>query len=253
MKKICTILSIILISFSGFSQNKNIEEQLKKANDLYAQNKFEDAVKQYEKIISENYASPELYFNTANTYYRLNEIGKAIYWYEKAKILSPNDKDIKYNLDLAKLRVKNLPPEVPKIFPVRIFLQVTSFKSAEFWGYLSLFLFILFLGILYFYFTAATSKTKKIRFLIAVFILLFSIVSLIFMQYNLSKLNAHNQAIVISNEVIAKSSPDTNATDLFKIYEGYKVKIETKNGNWYEIKLTDGKKAWILKDNLMIL
>jgi SH3-like domain-containing protein len=89
--------------------------------------------------------------------------------------------------------------------------------------------------------------------LISVIVLFFSISTFVFMQYNLSVLNAHNEAIVVNNECMAKSSPDNSASDLFRVYEGYKVKIETENGDWYEIMLPDGKKAWLNKEFLMIL
>ena len=253
MKTVILFISVIIISLPVFSDTGIPEQKLKEANKLYTQNKFDDALKLYEQIISDDYSSPELFYNTANSYYRVNKIGKAIYYYEKAKLLNPNDDDINYNLELAKLRVKNLPPEVPKIFPVRVFMQIAFWKSGRLWGRLSLVFFLVFLGIAYFYFTAKNPKAKKIRLLTAIIILFFSISTFVFMQYNLSVMNAHNKAIITKNEVVAKSSPNNSANDLFKVYEGYKVKIETRNGNWCEIKLTDGRKAWINNEDLMVL
>jgi len=253
MKTILSLILIIILSFPAFSDTETIEQQLKNANRLYAQNEFKKAAELYEQIISEKYKSSELFFNAANTYYRLNETGKAIYYYEKAKMLTPNDNDINYNLQLAKLRVENLPPEVPVIFPVRIFRQISLRISAEFWAYLSVFFFAVFLSFLFLYFTAKNSKSKKIKLLTAIIILFFSSLTFVFMHYQVSFLNAHNQAIVVSKEIKAKSSPDASANNLFKIYEGYKVKIENEKGNWCEIVLTDGKKAWLKKENLMIL
>ncbi|NOZ33872.1 MAG: tetratricopeptide repeat protein [Chlorobi bacterium] len=253
MRKITYISLLLLLSVSMFADNNTVNQTFSQANALYSQNKFKEAAKLYEQTISEGFISPELFYNTANTYYRLNKIGKAIYYYEKAKMLSPNDVDVNYNLELTKLRVKNLPPEVPKIFPVRIFQQITFMKSSGFWGLWSLILFIVFLGLMYLYFIAKNSKGKKLRLLFASFIFFFSLISFIFMQYQMYQINAHNTGVVISKEIIAKSSPDDGAANLFKVYEGYKVKIENKNGNWCEITLTDGRKAWIKQKYLMIL
>ncbi len=249
MKKITYIIILLLINTFTFASNNKFEQ----ANKLYSQNKFEDALKYYEELISEGYSSPELFYNAANTCYRLNLTGKAIYYYEKAKLLRPNDDDINYNLELARLRVKNLPPEVPKIFPVRIFKKVVFSMSYKFWGVVSLLLFVLFLVFTYHYFTAVSSRLKKISFLSSIFILFFSINTFIFMQYQLNRINNHNNAVIIKPEINAKSSPDDSSSDLFKIYEGYKAEIETKSDNWYEIKLTDGRKAWVKKDDLMIM
>ncbi len=253
MKKITYISLFLLLSVSLFAGNNTANKTFRQANTLYSQNKFEKAAKLYEQTISEGFISPELFYNTANTYYRLNKIGKAIYYYEKAKMLNPNDDDVNYNLELTKLRVKNLPPEVPKIFPVRIFRQITFMKSRDFWGFLSLTFFILFLGLMYLYFIAENSKAKKLRLLFASFLLFFSLITFVFMQYQMFQINAHNTGIVINKEITAKSSPDNSAADLFKMYEGYKVKIKNKNGDWCEITLTDGRKAWIKKNGLMIL
>ncbi len=253
MKKTVFIIILSLISLGIFANNDTGIQKFKEANKLYSENKFEDAAKLYEELITEGYSSFELFYNTANTYYRMNKTGKAIYWYEKAKMLNPKNDDLKYNLDLAQLRVKNLPPDVPKIFPVRLFKQITYSKSYKFWGFISLSVFILFLIVLYFYFAGKNSKTKKIRLLTATIFLFVSVISFIFMQYQINKIKAHNTAIIVNKEVTAKSSPDNSAADLFKVYEGYKVKIESKNENWCEVTLTDGRKAWIKKDDLMIL
>ena len=74
-----------------------------------------------------------------------------------------------------------------------------------------------------------------------------------FAQYQTGRINSNDIGIIISTEINAKSSPDENATNLFKIYEGYKVFIEKKSNEWSEIKLTDGKKAWIKTENIKII
>ncbi|NPA67979.1 MAG: tetratricopeptide repeat protein [Chlorobi bacterium] len=252
MKNILILSIIILTGNITFSQN-NLPEQFIDADKLYAEGKFDKAAEKYEKLAAEGYMSPELFFNAGNAFYRLNKIGKAIYYYEKARMLNPGDEDINYNLEMARLRVKNLPPEVPEIFPVRMFKKIVDAKSPDFWGILSLSLFILSLILFFLYYTAKTSGNKKIRFSASAVTLFLFILSFTFFQYRMSEINSRDKAVTISSEITGKSSPDASAGDLFKIYEGYIVKIESKNGDWYEIKLSDGRKAWVKKDDLMIL
>lgn len=250
MKQISIIISIIILSFPAFSGNQNFEQKLKQANELYTQNKFEDALKTYTEIIEANYVSTELFYNTANTYYRLNKIGESIRFYEKALRLNPNNEDIKYNLELANLRIRNKPAILPENAIASFFKNLIFFASPNFWGYYGLFLFLVFLGIFFLYIKSQTSQNKKIYFIISAIILFFSLSSIIFMQYQTSILNSHNTAIVVENEADAKSAPDESANDLFKVYEGFKVEIKNQNKDWSEIKLTDGKKAWI-KSNIL--
>ncbi|NPA45366.1 MAG: tetratricopeptide repeat protein [Chlorobi bacterium] len=253
MKKIIIIISIIIINFPVFSGNQDFEQKFKQANELYSQNKFEDALNLYQEIIDANYVSENLFYNMANTCYRLNKIGESIYYYEKALMLNPSNEDAKYNLDLANLRVKNRPAILPQNAIASFFKDLIFFASANFWAYLALFLFIVFLVTFFIYIKSQTSKEKKLYFLVSIIILFFSISSMIFMQYQTQVLNSHNIAIVIENEADAKSSPDEKSNTLFKVYEGFKVEIENKNGAWAEIKLTDGKKAWIKNEYLKTL
>ncbi len=248
MKTLTTIL-IIIISLPAFSNTGNFEQKFKEANDLFSEKKFEDALILYQEIINEDYVSADLFYNTANTYYRLNKIGESIYYYEKALQLSPDNEDYRYNLDLVNLRIKNKPAILPTNAIVSIFNELVFIVSATFWAYLSIVLFIVFLFVFYIYIKAQASKSKKIYFLASMIILFVSLSTMFFMQYQTSTINSHSQAIILE-ETDAKSSPDENANVLFSVYEGYKVNVEDKSGYWLEIKLADGKKAWIKNDIL---
>src|ERR1044072_673873 len=71
------------------------------ANAAYAAGKYEKAIQLYQKIEAENTVSAGLYFNLGNAYYKTNNTGKAILYYERAKMLDPDDEDINVNLKLA--------------------------------------------------------------------------------------------------------------------------------------------------------
>jgi len=250
MKKIAIILSILILNFPIFSGNISLEQKFKEANNLFSENKFEDALELYLQIINDKHESSELYYNTANTYYRLNKVGESIYYYEKAIQLEPNNKDYIYNLELANLRVKDKPAILPKNAIESFFQNIIFIVSSNFWAYTSIILFVIFLFVLFLYIKSQISKSKKIYFLSSIVILFFSVSSIVFMQYQISILNSHKTAIVINEKLEAKSSPHENANTLFSVYEGFKVKIENKTNSWSEIKLTDGKKAWIKEENL---
>ena len=61
----------------------------------------------------------------------------------------------------------------------------------------------------------------------------------------------HNSAIIITPTVTAKSSPAETGVDLFVIHEGSRVKIVDSIDIWNEIKLSDGKRGWIRKIDLI--
>ena len=103
MKKIILLLNIVwLFSASILFSQVNIENIFTEANELYNEGKYSEAITYYNKIIKSEFHSAELYYNLANTYYKLDSIPSSVYYYEKALKLNPNDKDIIDNLKFKK-------------------------------------------------------------------------------------------------------------------------------------------------------
>ncbi len=70
-----------------------------------------------------------MYFNLGNAYYRNNELGKGIYYYELARKVNPNDDDVRINLGIAYRDLKeydnsiNILKEAQKIYPDHPYLR----------------------------------------------------------------------------------------------------------------------------------
>jgi SH3-like domain-containing protein len=77
--------------------------------------------------------------------------------------------------------------------------------------------------------------------------LVFSILTLVFSNVRKSQIEKHNEAIVMSGVITAKSSPDKSGTNLFQLHEGTKVEIKSSLGNWIEIELGNGSVGWVEK------
>ncbi len=245
MKTFVSIL-LIIISLPAFSTLNEFE----KANLMYKNGNYSEAYKLYTDIINKNYESPDLFFNLGNTCYRLNKVGESIYFYEKALSSDPQNEDYSYNLELAKLRVKNIPEVIPESALYSFFKKIIYSTSYKFKAYFNLIIFVFTLIIFIFFIKARKSRNKKLYFISVIFLTAVVITGIILMQIQISEQTDHQKAIVITNEVQTKSSPNEEANDLFPVYEGFKAKIENISGDWCEIKLTDGKKAWIKENNL---
>ncbi len=72
-------------------------------NALHQQGQYEDAVRNYERAISpeDSALAAESYYNIGNTHFRAGQLDKAIQAYKKSLDYNPDDKDTKYNLELA--------------------------------------------------------------------------------------------------------------------------------------------------------
>ena len=251
MKIIINILiASILFANNSFADNENNIKLFKLGNELYASGKYEKAVEKYENILKTGFESADLYFNMANAYYRIKKYTYSIYYYEKAKLLNPGNEDIIHNLDMTKLYIYDKITPLPELLIVKFTKNIINSKSVNFWAIFSIIVFVLSLISGLFYLFTKIRTVKLISFFAGLVLLLISITAFFFARQQNKYLNSHNTAIIFSPSISVKSSPDENATELFIIHEGLKVKIEDNSGNWYEIRLIDGKEGWVKKNDL---
>lgn len=248
-------LSVVMFIFlitgisSLFGDNR---ELFNTAADFYASEKYQKAANTYEKILKNGFESPELFYNLGNCYYRLNNYPEAVYYYEKAKLLSPADEDILHNLSLAESKIYDKIKPKPKAALVRMAENFIAGFSPRFWALLSLFAFVTALSGLSLYLFAASKKNKIRGFSLSLLFLVPAIIGFIISQQQYSKIIRPNAGVIFSEAVSVKSSPDENATELFIIHEGLKVETDEHKDNWVEIRLTDGRVGWVRKNHIRL-
>ncbi len=242
MKRLFIILSILVFSASVQAQS----ELLEKANQLFADQKYNEAIEAYQQILGTGKASEEVYYNLGNAYYKTNQFTQAILNYERAKLLAPNDEDIAFNLALANQHVVDAIDELPQVFFVRWWHSLLNLHDADGWGAFSVVSFFIFLILLGLFVFSSASNLKKLSFWAGTFVLLFSVFTFIFASKQKARITGHDYAIVTQASVTVKSSPSETGTGLFLIHEGLKVQVTDKLGEWSEIRLADGNRGWLL-------
>lgn len=247
MKKLA-ILLFLLVSFSTLAQNTN--DLFSNANSLYKEGNYDEAIKLYKQIESQNIASSELYYNLGNCYYKLNKVAPTIYNYEKALQLNPLNEDAKNNLILAKRltldRIEALPKSVFQKFNEN-YLQKLTYNA---WAIVTVVIsFIASILFLLFYFAYSPNK-KRLYFSTSIisFLLLIISITITYSQYSQSKNTI--EAIIFTEEISIKNEPTSNSDEVFTLHEGTKVLVLDSVDNWKKIKLADGKIGWAQSKNL---
>ncbi len=253
IKKTGIILIVLFFSLNAIANRQDFEQKMKESYRFYEAGHYDKALEIYNSMANTAYESPELFYNMGNCHYRLNHVGLSIYWYKKAELLDPSDKDIKYNLELANLRVKNLPPVMPESAVVTAYKEIVFALPLRLWGIFGILFFTGFLGLLFWNIRSRSSRRKKWAFIFAIISLFFSVSSVLFTNAQYQRIKTNDKAVVISEQSILKSAPGQGGKDLFPVYEGFFLKIENSSDNMFEIKLTDGRKGWISKNDIKIL
>src|SRR3990167_1378321 len=75
------------------------------ANNDYAARDYAKALAAYNSILNMDLENGALYYNMANSLFKMGKLGYAILFYEKARQLMPQDGDLKSNLSYARLRL----------------------------------------------------------------------------------------------------------------------------------------------------
>lgn len=246
------ILYILLFFFFGSisAQNEKIFDQ---ANALYNEGKFAEALDRYDVILNTDKHSAELYYNIANAHYKLNHIAPAVYYYEKALVLKPDDKEIKNNLAFANNMRIDAIENLPEVGLARFIKKATNSLSFDNWAKLTVALVICFVLLyLLYYFTFGTKK-KRFYFVSSTLSIVFAFIALTFTFYSYSLAKKSNPAIVFAQESQVKSEPNLRSEEAFILHEGTKVQVLDTVNSWKKIKLSDGKTGWIPNEDIKLL
>jgi len=250
MRKLIFTILLFALAFTAKAQPI---DSLKKANDYYAANEMQKAINLYEKIYAEGYESAVLYFNMGNAYFKNNDLINALLYFERAKLLDPNDEDIQFNIDMVNQFVVDKIEPLPRPFFVKWINSLIRSLPADSWAIWSVVSFVLMLIFALGYLFLQAVSLKKMAFALGIILLIFSGITYIFSSKQHENINNRNHAIIYSPSVTVKGEPNTGSIDLFVIHEGLKVEIVKILNNWFEIKLEDGNRGWVQKETLKVI
>jgi len=238
---------LCLLTTLGVSAQQGLIDQ---ANDLYKQEKYEEAVMMYDSVLNSGLTSAELYYNLGNAHYKMGHIAQCILFYERALQLSPKDKDIAYNLELVQQHVVDEIAAVDEFFLKKMMRNIRLSLSSNTWAKISLSAFGIGLLLLLLFLLSRKEVLKRISFYLALLLLISSMVSFAFSAKGKNEITSHDAAIVLAPTVTVKSSPNESGTQIFVLHEGTKVNITEQLGDWVEIMLSDGNKGWMKAESV---
>lgn len=246
--KIITVraaLTMLLIMFIDITLSANNTELLKEAEKSYEKGEFKKAVENYEKLVSSGQLSSDLYFNLGNSYFKNNQIGKAIYNYELAHKINPSNEDIKHNLIIANKRKRDDFETKENYFAKNIESGIVNMFTNSGWAWMTIICMIFSLLCFVGYKLSASIKFRKLLFWLGIIGLLKFTASFFIGFQSLQQLTEKTNAIVLSPEVYVLNAPNSTGKTQFTLHEGTKVKILNSNNSWTSIILENGNEGWL--------
>lgn len=241
---------MLFASVSATMAQPTSAERWEMGNKAYMDGAYDKAVEEYSAILEGGEYSMELYYNLANAYFKMEKIGKAILYYNKALRIALSQEDVLHNLAIAETRTKDKITAVPEFFLHRWMRVVRNSVSCNAWGALSLLFFALILTFALLFLLASRLGVRKAGFYGALCSLLLFVATTAFAISSRNDILTKDEAVVISSAISVKSSPDRSATDLFVLHEGTKLRIVAEFDEWVEVVIADGKKGWTERKNI---
>lgn len=245
--------SVRIGSHTEFSA-KDMQEVTKAEGDsAYMKNDFASAIQIYEALLKKEEAA-DIYYNLGNSYYKADNIAKAILNYERALLLQPGNADYRANLEVARSKTIDKMEAVPEIFFITWIKSLINSMSVNAWAICGIMCFILLIVSIYFFVFSKQILWKKIGFIAGILFLIFVILSNVFAAEQKDRLLNRNKAIVMSPSVTVRSTPSEGGTSLFVLHEGSKVNLKDSSmKDWKEICLDDGKVGWLPSSSIEII
>ena len=242
----------LFIIFNFLIADDEINKIFIEANNHFINQKYNEAIEKYEKIIESGYDNSTIFYNLGNAYFRNNNLGHSIWAYLNSLRLNPRNEDANYNLLIAQSRTKGQ-IKMPKIL---FFLDLyRHFKSSFTLDELILFTSFLFLIFSFITLLLKLQIIKNSYFYLFNKILLSIVIIINIVGVDIYlQLKNDKKGVVISKNIDAYSGPEYGQNIIiFRLNEGMIFEINKINNDWLEIIIADGQKGWVPINSVRII
>ncbi|WP_419936245.1 tetratricopeptide repeat protein [Candidatus Palauibacter sp.] len=224
-------------------------DRFQEGNRLYQAGDYQGALDAWFGLFEEGLDSADLHYNIGNAYFKLGELGRAILFYERARLELPGDENVRANLELARSltadRITPLPGFwVPRVVTWAVRLVPRGWLIAIVTlGYLAL------ASALLHRLLAREPRpwTGRVAVTSAALTLVFG-ANLLIREFGIGRAE---RGVILRTETAVQSAPsDDPSLQLFTIHEGAVVRIDRRSDAWLEIVLEDGKVGWVRAGDL---
>lgn len=218
--------------------DKSMPEVFFEANSACKNEQFQKAADGYLHLIENGIENGHIYYNLGNAYFRLGAFGRAILFYERARLWIPRDSDLAFNLSYAKDQTRDAVSDSQN-FSINDILGLDSVNFYETFFAFTL-LNIFFFGIL----CIRLFKKAEWTYYLVIFLAIFVTIGASVFALKWHGITSDDRAVVLAKEVAVRAGPDPEDTVLFKIHEGSIVHYERSEGDWALLRLSKDKRGW---------
>jgi tetratricopeptide (TPR) repeat protein len=239
-----SVAAVALATLARPARADRLDEAWKRGNDAYLHGDYDAAVAAYEELDREDVVSPDLFFNLGDAYFKKGALGPAIWAFERAAALDPDDDDIRFNLEQArKLAARQARDKIEGEDRDPLWIRaVTSLSpSVETWVFL-----VLYLGFFALLFARrrASDDTRPALGAGAAILAAMTLVAggAVAGRVILERVPF---GVVLPDALAVKEGADVNYKTGFEVHAGLRVRLLERDQDWLRIRLANGLEGWV--------
>lgn len=239
----CAALLVLLMAGSPAAALEDAEALFRKGVAAYGAGDFKESARAFQALADRGIQNGKLYYNLGNAYLKLEDLGHAILWYERALRRMPRDPDLRFNYAYALSLARDAGEPGEASFR-RILFFWRYLLSPEQFQWVALLLNALLWIVL---FPRRGRRSTRMKTLGAAMLFLTS-VAVLTAGYNAYEAAAVREGVILAEEAPVRSGLTEQATELFRLHAGARVRIEREREGYYRVRYSRDKFGWIPRD-----
>ena len=241
-------LLIIVLLFRSLAMRaailvvSNAAAEFDRANKLYEQGKFPEAVSAYETLAASGVGNASLWFNLGNAAYKSGQMGRAIVAYRMAERLTPRDPSLRANLQFVRSKVYNDErtrlPAWKSAIRIATLNEWTALAAMCFWAWCAVLM------------TGEMTRRRYTKTLIA------GLGLLLLCGAGLASAVADQsagEAVVVAREVTVRFGPLDESQAAFQLRDGAEITVADEKSDWLQVRDAEKRIGWMRRDQAIVV
>lgn len=242
MKRFAPILLFLLVHAAA-AQPADIVQAFDRGTMALTDGRFAAAMDEFRTVETAGWGSAALYYNMGLTFYRMDRLGEAIQYLEKAHRLDDDDPRIRHSLSIAERRRTDRFSQLPDPFwrTAQAFVnRVIPLRLALGLGLLA---WLGFGGIWTWQLVSGTREPWIRRIRQASLVLGLALLT----HALLSSISPAEKprSVILDPVVVLREQASAQATEVLTLHEGLVVDVRSDAGEWTLVEVPNGTRGWI--------
>jgi len=229
-----------------------LDQAWMRGNEAHLRGDYAGAAAAYQQLDKQRVVSADLYYNLGVTYFRQGQLGHAIWAFERALVVAPDDEDARFNLIQArKLADQRTHDKLEGAEREPLWTRLVTFfsPSTEVWLFCGLYLGCF--GLLF----VRRRMAEDSRLAVTTAAAVLGTAALLAGVLLLGRMNLDRipYAVVLPDTVAVKEGADTNFRTSFEVHSGLRVRVLDREQDWVRLRLSNGLEGFVRAEDLGLL